>query len=224
MLVTTIEVWEPGDVAPWWAALRDPDVDLVARALARPARRRPRGRRRGGPCPDGGEPAPRRPARARRARTRRDARRAAVGVAGRGGFATDEVGGPSAGLMLALGVVARLASVDPTARPDGAGVGPSAAERRRDRCARADGRVVGVGGVEHKLRSVVATRAVVRSRRVPLPGRGPAGRASHGAVGATCCSSRCATSPTRSPRSTCSRRAANPQGAVRWPPREERAR
>ena len=36
LLVTTIEVSEPDGVGGWWAALRDPDVDLVARSLLVP--------------------------------------------------------------------------------------------------------------------------------------------------------------------------------------------
>jgi len=60
-------------------------------------------------------------------------------------FATEGVGGPSAGLMLALAVVAALAPEDPTVGLVVAGTGAFAP----------DGRVTGVGGLEHKLRSVV---------------------------------------------------------------------
>jgi Lon-like protease len=164
LLVTTIEVSQPSGVVAWWAALRDPDVDLVARTLLVPA---------GGDLDDVAEAG-----RARMAESRARAVTLALHelglVAGpdvpasawpiAADFATDQVGGPSAGLMLALGVVARLAPDDPTARPGGAAsarpplvvAGTGALER--------DGRIVGVGGVAHKVRSVVAD---ARGGRLP---------------------------------------------------------
>jgi PDZ domain-containing secreted protein len=156
LLVTTIEVWELDGVRGWWSALRDPDIDLVARALLVPA---------GGDLEDVAESA-----RARMA----ESRELAVGLALASlgliaeadvpawawpvevSFATDEVGGPSAGLMLALSAVARLAPTDPTERPDGAASGRAPLRIAGTGALEADGRVVGVGGVQHKLRSVVA--------------------------------------------------------------------
>jgi len=163
MLVTTIEVWEPDGVASWWAALRDPDVDLVSRAVLIP---------RGGELADVAE--------AGRARMV-ESQMLAVGLAlaelglvvtpdaswawpVEARYATDEVGGPSAGLMLALGVVARLAPVDPTARPDGAASGRPPLVVAGTGALGADGAVVGVGGIAHKLRSVVSD-----ARGGPLP-------------------------------------------------------
>lgn len=163
LLVTTIEVSEPGDVAAWWSALRDPDVELVARALLVPS---------GGDLADVAE--------AGRARMEESQRRAAgLALAELGlvatpdapwawpvevRFATDEVGGPSAGLMLALGVVARVAPVDPTARTDGAASGRPPLSVAGTGALDADGRVLGVGGIAHKLRSVVDD-----ARGGPLP-------------------------------------------------------
>jgi PDZ domain-containing secreted protein len=72
-------------------------------------------------------------------------------------FATEGVGGPSAGLMLALAIVAALAPEDPTSGLVVAGTGAFAP----------DGRVTGVGGLEHKLRSVVGVPG-----RFPSTGRG----------------------------------------------------
>jgi len=164
LLVTTIEVWEPEDVATWWAALRDPDVDLIARARLVPD---------GGDLDDVAEAG-------RQRMEESQVLAVALALTELGliatpdvpawawpvdvTFATAEVGGPSAGLMLALAVVARLAPTDPTARPGGAAsaraplsvAGTGALER--------DGRVVGVGGLSHKLRGVVAD-----ARGGPLP-------------------------------------------------------
>ena len=163
MLVTTIEVSEPGSVAAWWSALRDPDVELVARALLVPA---------GGDLADVAE--------AGRARMEESQLRAAGLALSELGlvatpdapwawpvevrFATDEVGGPSAGLMLALGVVARVATVDPTARPDGAASARPPLSVAGTGALDADGGVTGVGGIAHKLRSVVDD-----ARGGPLP-------------------------------------------------------
>ena len=155
LLVTTIEVWELGGVGEWWSALRDPHVDLIARALLVPP---------GGDLEDVAESG--------RIRME-ESRELAVGLALASlglisdadvpawawpvevSFATDEVGGPSAGLMLALSAVARLAPLDPTARPEGSASGRAPLRVAGTGALEADGRVVGVGGVEHKLRSVV---------------------------------------------------------------------
>lgn len=164
LLVTTIEVSEPDGVAGWSAALRNPDVDLVARSRLVPA---------GGDLGDVAEAA--------RERMEESQLRAAVVALAELGlvaepdappafwpvtvnFATDEVGGPSAGLMLALSVVARLAPVDPTARVDGAASGRAPLVVAGTGALAADGGVVGVGGVDHKLRSVIAD-----ARGGPLP-------------------------------------------------------
>ncbi len=156
LLVTTIEVWELGGVGEWWSALRDPHIDLVARALLVPP---------GGDLADVAESG-----RVRMAESRDLAVGLALAELGlisgadvpgwawpvEVSFATDEVGGPSAGLMLALSTVARLAPLDPTARPEGAASGRAPLRIAGTGALEADGRVVGVGGVEHKLRSVVA--------------------------------------------------------------------
>lgn len=164
LLVTTIEVSEPDGVAGWSAALRDPDVDLVARSRLVPA---------GGDLGDVAEAA--------RERMEESQQRAAVVALAELGlvaepdvppafwpvavtFATEEVGGPSAGLMLALSVFARLAPVDPTARVDGAASGRAPLVVAGTGALAADGGVVGVGGVDHKLRSVIAD-----ARGGPLP-------------------------------------------------------
>lgn len=163
LLVTTIEVSQPDGVAAWWGALRDPDVDLIARARL---------------VPDGGDLDD--VAEAGRLRMEESQTLAVALALTELGliaspdvpawawpvdvtFATDAVGGPSAGLMLSLAVIARLGRTDPTARPDGAAsaraltvAGTGALER--------DGRVVGVGGLSHKLRGVVAD-----ARGGPLP-------------------------------------------------------
>jgi len=171
LLVTTIEVWEPGDVSTWWSALRDPDIDLIARALLVPA---------GGDLDDVAEAG-----RARMEESRQLAVALALASLGLIGdaevppwawpvevrFATDEVGGPSAGLMLALSTVARVAPLDPTARPGGASSGRPPLRIAGTGALEVGGRVSGVGGVEHKLRSVVADArggAVVDAFLVPL--------------------------------------------------------
>jgi len=152
LLVTTIEVWEPGDVRSWWSALRDPDIDLVARALLVPV---------GGDLDDVAEAG-----RVRMEESRELA--VALALASLGlisdadvprwawpvqvSFGTDQVGGPSAGLMLALSAVAQLAPTDPTARPGGAASGRAPLRIAGTGALEVDGRVVGVGGVEHKLR------------------------------------------------------------------------
>jgi PDZ domain-containing protein len=163
LLITTIEVSEPGSVGAWWAALRDPDVDVIARTLLVPP---------GGDLDDVAEAG-------RERMLASQTLAAGLALAELGlvptpdamwawpvevRFATDEVGGPSAGLMLALGVLARLAPEDPTARPDGAASARPPLTIAGTGALEADGRVVGVGGVAHKLRSVVAD-----ARGGPLP-------------------------------------------------------
>lgn len=164
LLVTTIEVSEPADVAEWWTAARAADRDLVARSRLVPA---------GGDLDDVAE--------AGRLRMEESRGRAAVLALAALGlvaepdapaafwpvavtFATDEVGGPSAGLMLALSVAARVAPEDPTARPGGAASGRAPLVVAGTGALDEGGRVVGVGGVDHKLRSVVAD-----ARGGPLP-------------------------------------------------------
>lgn len=164
LLVTTIEVAQPAGVSAWWAALRDPDVDLIARTVLVPP---------GGDLED--------VARAGRERMlESQALAVALALSELGlvasvdvpawawpvevGFTTDEVGGPSAGLMLALGVLAQVADVDPTARPGGASSARPPLSVAGTGALTQDGRVVGVGGVAHKLRSVVE-----EARGGPLP-------------------------------------------------------
>ena len=156
LLVTTIEVWELDGVRGWWSALRDPDIDLVARALLVPP---------GGDLEDVAESG-----RARMSESRELAMGLALASLGliaepdvpawawpvEVTFDTDEVGGPSAGLMLALSAVARLAPRDPTERPEGAASGRAPLRIAGTGALDRDGRTMGVGGVEHKLRSVVA--------------------------------------------------------------------
>lgn len=164
LLVTTIEVWEPDGVATWWAALRDPDVDLIARARLVPD---------GGDLDDVAEAG-----RQRMAESQSLAVALALTELGLitspdvpawawpvdVTFATDEVGGPSAGLMLSLAVIARLGPTDPTARPGGAASARGPLSIAGTGALEPDGRVVGVGGLSHKLRGVVAD-----ARGGPLP-------------------------------------------------------
>ena len=170
LLATTIEVSEPAGVSAWWGAVRDADRDLVARARLVPP---------GGDLTDV----------ARAGRTRMEesrTRAAAVALAGLGlvedgavgpdgwpvtvTFATEEVGGPSAGLMLALAVHARLAPSDPTARPEGAASGLPPLVVAGTGALAADGTVTAVGGVDHKLRSAVDdARAGARPDAFLLP-------------------------------------------------------
>ena len=164
LLATTIEVSEPDGVAGWWAALRDADVDLVARSRLVPP---------GGDLDD--------VARTGRVRMEESRTRAAgLALAGLGlvpdaaagedawpvtvTFSTDEVGGPSAGLMLALAVHARLAPTDPTARVAGAASALAPLVVAGTGALDVDGSVGAVCGVDHKLRSVVDH---VRGGRVP---------------------------------------------------------
>ena len=161
VLVTTIEVWEFGGVADWWAARRDPHVDVIARALLVPP---------GGDLADVAELGRVRMAQSRdlavalaltslRLITDPDVPPWAWPV--EVSFATDDVGGPSAGLMLALGTYARLAPADPTALSDGVASGRAPLRIAGTGALEPDGRVVGVGGVEHKLRSVASDAADV---------------------------------------------------------------
>jgi PDZ domain-containing protein len=159
---TTIEVAEADDLAEWWDAVLDPTVELVARDRLVPAGQDLADVARAGASAMVW------------ARTR--AADLAMGLTGATGravvtFDTDGVGGPSAGLMLALAVAARLAPEDPTA--PGlvvAGTGALAA----------DGAVLAVGGVDHKLRAAAALRpdafllpvedlALARRTEVPVP-------------------------------------------------------
>lgn len=157
LLATTIEVAEPQDRAEWWVARRDPSVSLVARDRLVPA---------GSGLAE--------VAAAGQVRMLESQQLAAALALHRAGripspeapvglwpvevhFATDGVGGPSAGLMLALAIHARLANEDPTARSVAAGgplvvagtgaLGPA-------------GDVRGVGGIDHKLRSVTLENAL----------------------------------------------------------------
>ena len=164
LLVTTIEVWEPQGFAAWWGALRDPDVDLVARARLVPP---------GGDLGDVAEAG-----RERMAESRTLAVVLALDALGLVASTdvpawawpvvvdspSEEVGGPSAGLMLALGVLAQVAPDDPTARTDRSDLARGPLVVAGTGALDADGRVVGVGGLAHKLRSVVAD-----ARGGPLP-------------------------------------------------------
>jgi PDZ domain-containing secreted protein len=161
LLVTTIEVWEPDGHAEWWAARRDPDLSLVPRVWLVPP---------GADLADVADDALARMV---------ESQDLALGVAlvnlglvpvdadgapttppaawpVTATFRTDDVGGPSAGLMLALSLTARLAPEDPTARPAGpaSALGPLVVAGTG--ALEPDGTVGGVGGVDHKLRSVVA--------------------------------------------------------------------
>ncbi len=164
LLVTTIEVWEPQGLTAWWGALRDPDVDLVARARLVPP---------GGDLGDVAEAG-----RERMEESRTLAVALALDALGLVASAEvpawawpvvvdspgEEVGGPSAGLMLALGVLAQVAPDDPTARTDRSDLARGPLVVAGTGALDADGRVVGVGGLAHKLRSVVAD-----ARGGPLP-------------------------------------------------------
>ena len=164
LLVTTIEVWEPDGIGPWWDALRDPDRDLIARARLVPV---------GGDLDDVAEAG-----RLRMAESQDLAVALALSELGLVAspdvpawawpvdvtFATDEVGGPSAGLMLALAVIARLGPTDPTSRPDGSASARAPLSVAGTGALEPDGRVVGVGGLSHKLRGVVED-----ARGGPLP-------------------------------------------------------
>jgi PDZ domain-containing secreted protein len=158
LLATTIEVSEPASFGAWLDARRDPTRTVVPRAQVVPP---------GGGLQD--------VALAGRVAMEASRTRAValalheLGLVAEADaapdawpvtvtFATDGVGGPSAGLMLALSVIAQLATVDPTAA--GSGTTTSAGLTRGTGLVVAgtgaladDGRVVGVGGVAHKLRA-----------------------------------------------------------------------
>jgi PDZ domain-containing secreted protein len=153
LLATTIEVAEPQDRAEWWVARRDPTVSLVARDLLVPA-----GSGLAEVAAEG------------QVRMLESQQLAAALALHRSGripspeapvglwpvevrFATDGVGGPSAGLMLALAIHARLAETDPTARSAASG-GPLVVAGTG--ALGADGEILGVGGIDHKLRSVAS--------------------------------------------------------------------
>jgi len=144
LLATTIEVSEPDGWVDWLAGHRDPSTTMIARALL---------------IPDGqGLDA----VAAEGRRSMEESQRRAAGLALHALglieapgtppsdwpvtiiFATDGVGGPSAGLMIALAVAARAGPADLAAGLTIAGTG--ALDDR--------GRVAGVGGIDHKLRSV----------------------------------------------------------------------
>lgn len=159
---TTIEVAEVDDLAGWWDAVLDPGVQLVARDRLVP------------PGQDLADVARTGEAAMAAARTRAAALALALtGTADRAAvtFQTDGVGGPSAGLMLALAIAARVAPEDPTA-PGLVVAGTGALD--------ADGTVLAVGGVDHKLRAAAALRpdafllpvedlALARRTEVPVP-------------------------------------------------------
>jgi PDZ domain-containing secreted protein len=146
LLATTIEVSEPDGWADWLAAHRDPSTTMIARSLLVPA----------GEGLDAVAEAGRRSMGEAQQRAAGLALQAVGRIAGpevppdgwpvQVSFATDGVGGPSAGLMIALSVAAQAGQVDVSAGLRVAGTGALSP----------DGTVLGVGGVDHKLRSVVA--------------------------------------------------------------------
>jgi PDZ domain-containing protein len=150
LLATTIEVSEPDGWADWFASHRSPTTAMIARSLL---------------VPDGEglEAVAEEGRRSMEAAQRRAAGLGlhAVGLIEEPGvpparwpvtvaFATEGVGGPSAGLMIALAVASRAGPVDLAAGLTVAGTGALAP----------DGRIEGVGGIDHKLRSVT-TRSTV---------------------------------------------------------------
>ena len=140
LYATTIEVAEPDDLRAWWDAVLDPGVELVARDRLVP------------PGQDLADVA--RAGAAAMVEAQERAARLALATAGVSdradvAFATDGVGGPSAGLMLAIAVAARVGGEDPTA-PGLVVAGTGALAD--------DGTVVAVGGVDHKLRAAAALR------------------------------------------------------------------
>ncbi len=144
LLATTIEVSEPDGWADWFAAHRSPTTAMIARSLL---------------VPDG-EGLEAVAEEGRRSMEASQLRAAGLGLHAVGlieepgippadwpvtiTFATDGVGGPSAGLMIALAIASRAGPVDLAAGLTVAGTGALAP----------DGRIEGVGGIDHKLRSV----------------------------------------------------------------------
>jgi PDZ domain-containing protein len=159
LLATTIEVSEPDGWVDWLAGHRDPTTAMIARVLLVPD-----GQGLDAVATEG--------RRAMEESQRRAAGLAlhAVGLIDDPGvaledwpvtitFATDGVGGPSAGLMIALAVAARVGPDDLAAGLTIAGTG----------VLDATGRVVGVGGIDHKLRSVTRTGGAPRLDAFLLP-------------------------------------------------------
>jgi PDZ domain-containing secreted protein len=149
LFATTIEVSEPDGWLDWLEAHRQPGTAMIARSLL---------------VPDGaGLDAVAEEGR----RSMEESQRRAAGLALHAvgliatpeaaasswpvavTFATDGIGGPSAGLMIALSIAARAASEDLAAGLTVAGTGVLSPT----------GAVLGVGGVDHKLRSVATTDA-----------------------------------------------------------------
>lgn len=162
LYATTIEVAEPDGLRAWWDAVLDPGVALVARDRLVPPGQELADVARAGEAAMVA-------ARARAA----DLALTLTGTTDRAvvTFDTDGVGGPSAGLMLAVAVAARLGPEDPTA-PGLVVAGTGALE--------ADGTVLAVGGVDHKLRAAAALRpdafllpvedlALARRTEIPVP-------------------------------------------------------
>ncbi len=158
-LATTIEVSEPDGWADWFASHRSPSTAMIARSLL---------------VPDG-EGLEAVAEEGRRSMEASQLRAAGLGLHAVGlieepgvpsarwpvsvTFATDGVGGPSAGLMIALAVASRAGPVDLAAGLTVAGTGALAP----------DGRVEGVGGIDHKLGSVAAGGATTRIDAFLLP-------------------------------------------------------
>lgn len=150
ILATTIEVSEPQGWLAWLDAHREPGTALIARSLLVPE----------------GEGLDVVAAQGRRAMEESQRRAAGLALHAIGliadpdvdaatwpvtvAFDTEGVGGPSAGLMIALAVASRAAPTDLAAGLTLAGTGALSPS----------GAVLGVGGVDHKLRSVVRSGAV----------------------------------------------------------------
>lgn len=150
ILATTIEVSEPQGWLAWLDAHREPGTALIARSLLVPR----------------GEGLDAVAAEGRRSMAQSQRRAAGLALHAIGliappdldpaewpvtvTFATEGVGGPSAGLMIALAVASRAAPTDLAAGLTLAGTGALSPS----------GAVLGVGGVDHKLRSVARPGAV----------------------------------------------------------------
>jgi PDZ domain-containing secreted protein len=150
ILATTIEVSEPQGWLAWLDAHREPRTAMIARSLLVP-----RGEGLDAVAAEG-------------RRSMEESQRRAAGLALHAigliappgldpaewpvtvAFATEGVGGPSAGLMIALAVASRAAPTDLAAGLTLAGTGALSPS----------GAVLGVGGVDHKLRSVARPGAV----------------------------------------------------------------
>jgi len=159
LLATTIEVSEPDGWADWFASHRSPTTAMIARSLL---------------VPDG-EGLEAVAEEGRRSMEASRSRAAGLGLHAVGlieepgvppadwpvtiTFATDGVGGPSAGLMIALAIASRAGPVDLAAGLTVAGTGALAP----------DGRIEGVGGIDHKLRSVAGRGAATPIDAFLLP-------------------------------------------------------